>query len=184
MTIFTIGHYNYTLDTFLKMLKQAKITKIIDVRSFPNSKNNPQYNQNEFSVWLKEHNVKYKHISLLGGRRKRSNIVGENLNAGWQNQSFHNYADYTLTKNFKEGINILMKEEENNVVAMLCAERHPSRCHRLIISNWLELHNEKVVHIIVNNNDEVTLIPHELGEWGALPIIEDDREVVYPTTAE
>ncbi|EZW68886.1 hypothetical protein U973_01645 [Staphylococcus aureus 56864-11] len=184
MTIFTIGHYNYTLDTFLKMLEQAKITKIIDVRSFPNSKNNPQYNQNEFSVWLKEHNVKYKHISLLGGRRKPSNIVGENLNAGWQNQSFHNYADYTLTKNFKEGINILMKEKENNVVALLCAEHHPSRCHRLIISNWLELHNERVFHIIVNNNDEVTLIPHELGQWGALPIIEDDGEVVYPTTTK
>ncbi|MFL0470268.1 DUF488 family protein, partial [Staphylococcus cohnii] len=117
MTIFTIGHYNYNLETFLEMLEKAKITKIIDVRSFPNSKKHPQYNQHDFMDWLKEHNIKYKHISLLGGRRKRSGVVGENLNAGWKNQSFHNYADYTLTDDFKEGINILMEEKDNNVVA-------------------------------------------------------------------
>ncbi|WP_210144058.1 DUF488 domain-containing protein [Staphylococcus sp. GDY8P94P] len=179
MTIFTIGHYNYNLETFLEMLEKAKITKIIDVRSFPNSKKHPQYNQHDFMDWLKEHNIKYKHISLLGGRRKRSGVVGENLNAGWKNQSFHNYADYTLTDDFKEGINILMEEKDNNAVALLCAERHPSRCHRLIISNWLQAHNENVTHVILNNNG-IELKSHKLGEWGAMPIIEDDGHVVYP----
>src|SRR5699024_12092302 len=83
-------------------------------------------------------------ISALGGRRKVSYEVGENLNAAWENQSFHNYADYTLTNDFKKGIKQLLKEKENDVIAMLCAERHPSRCHRLIISNWLEAHDTKV----------------------------------------
>lgn len=179
MTVFTIGHYNYSLDTFLKMLEKAKVTKIIDVRAFPCSKKHPQYNQDTFVSWLKEHNIKYEHITALGGRRKVSYEVGENLNAAWENQSFHNYADYTLTNDFKKGIKQLLKEKENDVIAMLCVERHPSRCHRLIISNWLEAHDTKVKHIIVNK-DEINIVPHKLGQWGAMPIIEDDGEVVYP----
>ena len=180
MTIYTVGHYDYDLEQFLDMLKRAKVTKIIDVRSFPNSKCHPQYKQEPFQKWLKEHDIGYQHLTALGGRRQRSGEVGENLNAGWQNQSFHNYADYTLTNDFKEGIQYLFAEAEEDTVALMCAERHPSRCHRLIISNWLVGHDVEVKHIIVSNKGEIDIVPHELGKWGAMPILEDDGEVVYP----
>ena len=62
----------------------------------------------------------------------------------------------------------------------MCAERHPSRCHRLIISNWLVGHDVEVKHIIVSNKGEIDIVPHKLGKWGAMPILEDDGEVVYP----
>lgn len=117
---------------------------------------------------------------MLGGRRKQSSIVGVILNEGWKNQSFHNYADYTLTDEFKEGINSLMEDAKKNTVAILCAERHPSRCHRLIISNWLAAHDLSVEHIIVNNKDEIEVVSHKSGQWGAMPIIENDGEIVYP----
>lgn len=180
MRIYTIGHFDYSLDKFLEMLQTAGITLVTDVRSFPNSKKHPQYNQQSFQEWLENNKIKYFHNILLGGRRKQSSIVGVTLNEGWDNQSFHNYADYTLTDEFKEGIQSLMEEAKENTVAILCAERHPSRCHRLIISNWLAAHDVNVDHIIVNNKEKIEIVQHELGQWGAMPIIEDDGEIVYP----
>ena len=178
MTVFTIGHFDYTLVKFHEMMEKGKVTKIIDVRAFPMSKKSPHYNQDVFKKWLEENNYKYKHITLLGGRRGTSSFVGDDLNAGWKNQSFRNYSDYTLTDDFKEGIQVLKKEMEDDTVALLCAERHPSRCHRLIISNFLAAHDQDVTHIILNK-DSIDLVPHKLGQWGAMPIIEDDGEVVY-----
>lgn len=180
MRVYTIGHFDYSLDKFLEMLLKADVTLVIDVRSFPKSKRHPQYNQRTFKEWLENNNIKYFHNKLLGGRRKQSSIVGVTLNEGWKNQSFHNYADYTLTDEFKEGINSLMEDAKKNTVAILCAERHPSRCHRLIISNWLAAHDLSVEHIIVNNKDEIEVVSHKSGQWGAMPIIENDGEIVYP----
>lgn len=180
MRIYTIGHFDYSLDKFLEMLQTADVTLVTDVRSFPNSKRHPQYNQQSFQKWLESNKIKYFHNKSLGGRRKQSSIVGETLNEGWKNQSFHNYADYTLTDEFKQGINSLIEDAEKNTVAILCAERHPSRCHRLLISNWLVAHDANVKHIIVNNKEEIEIVPHKLGQWGAMPIIEDDGEIVYP----
>ncbi|QTN10949.1 DUF488 domain-containing protein [Mammaliicoccus vitulinus] len=180
MSIFSIGHYNYELDTFLEMLKKANITMIVDVRAFPNSKRHLEYNKESFEQWLADQNINYQHIQLLGGRRKQSQEVGPTLNEGWENQSFHNYADYTLTDDFKIGINELIENSKKYTVAMLCAEQHPSRCHRLIISNWLVAHDIEVNHIILRDKDGIKIVPHQLGQWGAMPIIEDDGEVVYP----
>ena len=110
MRIYTVGHFDYSLDKFQEMLQTADVTFVMDVRAFPNSKSHPQYNQESFQAWLEDNDVKYFHNKLLGGRRKRSGTVGENLNEGWKNQSFHNYADYTLTDDFKQGIKLLMED--------------------------------------------------------------------------
>src|SRR5699024_8542850 len=112
-----------------------------------------------------------KHFPLLGGRRHKSEYVQEELNNAWNNPSFHNYADYTLTKEFQQGIDELEKVAKHNQIAICCSERHPARCHRLLISNWLEA-----------NGGKVYIERHELGKWGAMPIIEKDGTVVYPNT--
>ncbi|MGP4073716.1 DUF488 domain-containing protein [Piscibacillus sp. B03] len=144
------------------------------------SRRNPHFIKDELSKWLNEADLCYHHFEELGGRRKLSAKVGEALNSGWNNRSFHNYADYSLTEEFKQGMSELMAEGEGQHVVLMCSEYHPTRCHRLIISNYLEANGMPVTHIIPNSDGEADLVAHELGKWGATPVIEKDGTVVYP----
>lgn len=180
MEIYTIGHSTHSQEDFLKMLRDADIERIADVRAFPGSRKHPQFGKDAFPKWLDEAGVEYRHFPLLGGRRGESDCVGHTLNDGWNNESFHRYADYTLTKDFKDGIAELTEYQDGGRTAYLCSERHPARCHRLLISNWLAVNDWKVFHVIDGSKGRTDIVPHELGKWGAMPIIEDDGEVVYP----
>ncbi|HLR54791.1 MAG TPA: DUF488 domain-containing protein [Pseudogracilibacillus sp.] len=179
MKVYTIGHSNHSKETFLEMLKKVSITYVIDVRSMPGSRKFPQFDQDRMPVWLAENDIEYHHFPKLGGRRNKSKDIADNLNAGWNNQSFHNYADYTLSHSFQEGIKKLTTYATKDNTAYFCAESHPSKCHRLIISNWLAANGWEVEHLI-KQQEEIEMIPHELGRWGAMPIIEEDKTVVYP----
>lgn len=180
MKIFTIGHSTLSKETFLKTLQDIGIQQVVDVRSFPGSRKFPHFSQEKMSEWLTEKNITYHHLSKLGGRRKLSREVGVKLNDGWNNQSFHNYADYTQSEDFLQGVNELEELASEKRTVYFCAERHPSRCHRLIISNWLAANDWEVQHIIHNSKEDFEVVEHELGRWGALPIIEKDGKVVYP----
>lgn len=179
MDVFTIGHYSHTKEEFIKLLKLAQIELLIDVRSFPGSRKFPWFKKEEMAMWLPEANIAYCHMPKLGGRRPASDLVSPALNDGWQNNSFHNYADYTLSPSFNEGVEQLTAMAKKKRTAYCCSERHPSRCHRLLISNWLAVRDWNVTHIIPTK-DGGELVPHELGKWGAMPIIEEDGTVVYP----
>lgn len=181
MTIYTIGHSTHDKNTFLQMLKKAEIEVLADVRAFSHSRKFPQFNQENLKLWLADEEVTYKHFPLLGGRRKKSEIVQEELNQAWDNRSFHNYADYTLTQDFQTGIAQLKKIAEHKNTAICCSERHPARCHRLLISNWLEA-NEWCVFHIIKQGEGILVERHKLGQWGAMPIIEKDGTIVYPET--
>lgn len=180
MQIYTIGHSSHSKEAFLKMLTNASIKALIDVRAFPGSRKYPQFSKDQMMNWLKDANIEYHHLSKLGGRRKRFSTVGIKLNDGWNNQSFHNYADYTLSDTFREGIDELSRIASKQRTAYFCSESHPASCHRLIISNWLAANDWKVKHIIEQNNNTFEVIDHELGKWGAMPIIEKNGTVVYP----
>lgn len=179
MEIYTIGHATHTKETFIEMLNYYKIELLADVRAFPGSKKFPQFSKGRMSNWLMESGFEYCHFPKLGGRRNRSQDFVPEVNDGWNNQSFHNYADFTLTDEFHQGIDELTSLGKSKRVAYCCSERHPSRCHRLIISNWLTANGWAVKHII-DQNKETTIVEHELGKWGAMPIIEKDGTVVYP----
>ncbi|MBM7579736.1 DUF488 domain-containing protein [Jeotgalibacillus terrae] len=181
MIFHTIGHYNHTEKEFLHMLQAADIDFIADVRAFPASKRSPQFKKENLERWLKEAGIGYRHFPELGGRRKVSGEIGETLNAGWKNRSFHNYADYTMTDEFKIGIGELVKLGERQQVAYMCSEHHPARCHRLIISNFLQANGWEVRHIVPGSKGEAEVVSHELGKWGAVPVIEESGEVVYPS---
>lgn len=183
MEIYTIGHSTHSIETFVEMLKVAKIEVLADVRAFPASRKFPQFNQENLSESLATHGIRYEHFPLLAGRRNKSEFFQEELNAGWKNQSFHNYADYTLTKEFQAGLISLKDLAKTKLTACCCSERHPSRCHRLLISNCLAANGWDVAHII-STHDEVELVKHELGQWGAMPIIEASGTVVYPDLAD
>lgn len=180
MEIFTIGHSTHSKEEFIKMLRYAEVEELVDVRAFPGSRKFPQFSKDSMKEWLKEAGIGYKHIPYLGGRRNKSDEVVPELNEAWNNQSFHNYADYTLTEDFKDGISELINIAKEKRTAYCCSERHPSRCHRLIISNWLAANGWKIEHIIDGNHGEISLVEHQLGKWGAMPIIEEDGTVVYP----
>src|SRR5690625_5987949 len=86
------------------MLNLNKIETLVDIRAFPASRKYPHFNQNNFKKWLNQANIDYVYGPLLGGRRNKSRLVQEEINEGWENQSFHNYADYTLTEDFPTGV--------------------------------------------------------------------------------
>ena len=138
MKIFTIGHSDNSKENFLKMLRFADIKYVADIRAFPASRKHPQFKKENMEKWLEEAEIDYCHFPLLGGSRNQSGDIGETLNEGWHNRSFHNYADYTLTNDFQEGLKELeVHAKETNLVYM-CSERHPARYHRLLVSNWLQ----------------------------------------------
>lgn len=179
MKIHTVGHSVHSKGFFIEMLHQVGIEVVADVRSFPGSNKFPQYNQKEFKRWLAEANIQYKYLPLLGGRRKKSDIIQEEVNNQWDNPSFHNYADYTLTTEFQTGIDELKQIAKSKKTVICCSERHPARCHRLLISNSFVAQGWDVFHII-EQRSKFYIDQHELGKWGALPILAKDRTVVYP----
>ncbi|WP_173915280.1 DUF488 family protein [Halobacillus sp. Marseille-Q1614] len=184
MKIYTIGHSDHSQEHFLKMLNKADIHFVADIRAFPASRKHPQYKKENMEQWLGEAGIKYRHFSVLGGRRQQSSQTGEELNSGWNNRSFHNYADYTLTEEFKNGLEKLKAQAEDANLVYMCSERHPARCHRLLVSNWLLANGWDVFHIIDGSKGNPELVHHELGKWGAMPIIEEDGTVVYPELNE
>lgn len=180
MNIYTVGHSTHSIDDFLNILHHVQTEVLVDIRAFPSSRKFPQYNQEQFKKSLEIEDITYIHCPLLAGRRKKSQKIQEEINCGWENQSFHNYADYTLTTSFQKGIKQLTTIASTKTTTYCCAERHPSRCHRLLISNWLTAHNWNVHHLLPNSKTVVETVYHRLGKWGAMPIVEDDGTVVYP----
>lgn len=180
MDIFTIGHSVHTKEKFIDMLDDANIEALVDVRAFPASRKFPHFTKDRMKQWLDEAGFNYYHLNSLAGRRRKSYLVQDELNGAWNNQSFHNYADYTLTESFQAGIKDLKRIAKSQKVAYCCSERHPSRCHRLLISNWLAANGCKVGHIVDGPKGKTDIIEHEQGRWGAMPIIEFDGTVVYP----
>lgn len=182
LEIYTIGHSTHTKKKFIDMLRYASIEVLVDVRAFPGSRKFPHFTKKCMKVWLEDAGIAYHHIAELGGRKRKSDQVVPELNDSWNNQSFHNYADYTLTDEFNDGISDLANLAKEKRTAYCCSERHPSRCHRLVISNWLGANGWTVKHIIDGYQGETEIVEHELGKWGAMPIIEEDGTVVYPKT--
>ncbi|MDW0113296.1 DUF488 domain-containing protein [Sporosarcina saromensis] len=180
MELFTIGHSTHTQEEFIKLLKDAEIEMVADVRAFPGSRKFPHFHEDRMREWLPKAGVDYVHIKKLGGRRNKSKEVDDEVNDAWTNQSFHNYADYTLQPAFQEGLDCLKEFACTNRVAICCSERHPARCHRLLISNWLALNGWTVCHIVDGPKGKTLIEQHEPGKWGAPPELQLDGTVVYP----
>lgn len=147
-SFFTIGHSNRTLETFAAILRDAQVSFILDVRSFPKSRSNPTYNIGVLPERLAERQIGYRHMPALGGRRRRQLEVPAEINGVWQNRSFHNYADYALREEFAEALGELILIGRSRSLAMMCAEAVWWRCHRRIIADYLILAGHDVVHLM------------------------------------
>jgi uncharacterized protein (DUF488 family) len=145
---FTIGHSTRPTATFVDLLKDADIALVADVRTVPRSRTNPQYNSDVLAQSLSEFQIAYEHIAALGGLRSRAREVPPDVNAFWENQSFHNYADYALSESFHSALTRLRGLGHDRRCAIMCAEAVWWRCHRRIISDYLIAAGDVVFHIL------------------------------------
>ena len=145
---FTIGHSTRSIDEFIELLVAAQIGCVVDVRTIPRSRTNPQYNREMLPASLSEFQISYEHVVELGGRRPRQPQVPASVNGFWENQSFHNYADYAMGDGFRCGLDWLRELGQVRRCAVMCAEAVWWRCHRRIIADYLLAAGEDVFHIL------------------------------------
>lgn len=148
MTIFTIGHSTRTVDELLRLLRPAAVDCVVDVRSFPRSRRNPQFNDDVLPGALAEAGVGYLHMKGLGGRRSGHELDQTSPNGFWESPGFRHYADYALTPGFREALNALMDMATRRTIAVMCAEAVWWRCHRRIITDYLLAGGVEVRHIL------------------------------------
>lgn len=174
MHLYTIGHSTRSFEEFLGILKAYGIELLIDIRSWPYSGRNPQFNIDKLEKELPTHGIAYEWLGKeLGGRRSRG--LGKNSpNKGWKSKGFRNYADYALGEEFRKGINKLLKLAEGKRTAIMCAEKFYWGCHRRILADHLLSMGHKVTHIV----DEKRCIDHEMTPFARIK----DGIIVYPET--
>lgn len=132
--IFTIGHSTRPIEEFMELLKIYGIKEVVDVRSIPKSRHNPQFNEETLKQSLQLAHIRYRRLEKLGGLRHSKK---DSTNLGWHNTSFRGFADYMATPEFSEGLEALMKTASKRETAIMCAEAVPWRCHRSLIADVL-----------------------------------------------
>ena len=175
LPFFTIGHSNRSLDEFAGLLKDAEISLVADIRTVPRSRANPQYNKDALPQALAAFGLSYEHIAALGGLRGKARALPPEVNGFWANQSFHNYADYALSEQFRAGLERLIEAGRKRRTVIMCSEAVWWRCHRRIVADHLIARGETVFHIMGQGRLE----PAHLTE-GA--VIQPDATIVYPLT--
>ena len=130
------------------MITSAGATFVVDVRTVPRSRTNPQYNRDVLPEALAGVQIGYEHIAPLGGLRARDRAVPADVNAFWRNESFHNYADHAMGSDFRAGLDRLVELGRNQRCAIMCAEALWWRCHRRIIADYLIAAGQSVFHLM------------------------------------
>ncbi len=167
----TIGHSNRPIDEFLRLLKAHGVQLLVDVRTVPRSRHNPQFNRDSLPQALAAEGIRYEHMPGLGGLRHARK---DSPNTGWKNLSFRGYADYMQTAEFAQNLDALMQHQDG-VVAIMCAESVPWRCHRSLIADALTARGVAVRHIMSAARSN----PHKLTSFAR---VEGDR-ITYPADA-
>lgn len=145
--VLAIGHSTRTIEEFIKLLRAHTVSCVVDVRTVPRSRHNPQFNKDTLSKSLKKTGVRYVHLPGLGGLRHPKL---ESLNMGWRNTSFRGYADYMQTADFEQSLEELIRLAKLDRIALMCAEAVPWRCHRSLIADALlvrGIHTEDIMSL-------------------------------------
>lgn len=132
--VLTIGHSTRAIEEFIRLLQAHAVTLVVDVRTMPRSRHNPQFNRDTLAASLKTAGIGYRHMAELGGLR---HATRDSLNTGWQNASFRGYADYMQTPEFHKALEELIQLANQDQIAVMCAEAVPWRCHRSLIADAL-----------------------------------------------
>jgi uncharacterized protein (DUF488 family) len=169
MKVLTIGHSTRPLHEFLELLRSHAVNLLIDVRTVPRSRTNPQFNRDTLPDALRTAGIGYEHAAGLGGlRRSRA----DSPNTGWRNPSFRGYADYMQTPQFDAALERLIERATHERVAIMCAEAVPWRCHRSLIADALIVRGIEADEIVSPSR----LQPHHLHSFAKV----DGTRVHYP----
>jgi uncharacterized protein (DUF488 family) len=134
VVIYTVGHSTRSLDDFVVLLRHYGIARLVDVRTIPRSRHNPQFNGDTLGKSLRNRRIGYRHMKKLGGLRHPRT---DSPNTGWHNVSFRGFADYMQTQEFAAAIEKLVELAKEKPTAIMCAEAVPWRCHRSLIGDAL-----------------------------------------------
>jgi uncharacterized protein (DUF488 family) len=148
LPIYTVGHSTRTIEAFVDLLRAGQVELVVDIRSIPKSRRNPDYNLDELPAKLASYQLGHTHIAELGGLRAKMRTMPREVNAFWTNESFHNYADYALTETFQAGLSRLLDISSDKRCAIMCAEAVWWRCHRRLVADYLILHGRDVFHLL------------------------------------
>ncbi len=168
-SILTLGHSTRTLEGLIRLLKAHGVELVVDVRTIPRSKRNPQFNQESLPDSLRTSGMDYVHLKELGGLR-HPKVDSENK--AWRNLSFRGFADYMQTAEFEAGLERLIILSQEKTVAVLCAEALPWRCHRSLIADALTVRGIPVEHIMT----EKTRTKHVMTRWARI----EGMKIAYP----
>lgn len=168
-TVWTLGHSTRPIDEFIALLRAHQIRLLVDVRTVPRSRHNPQFNTDTLAQSLRDAGLRYRHLSALGGLRKPKK---DSINDGWRNASFRGYADYMQTDEFLNALDVLMTESQLQPTAIMCAEAVPWRCHRSLIADALVIRGWDSRHIM----SETKADPHQLTSFARL----EKGSLTYP----
>lgn len=168
--VLTIGHSARTVEDLTRLLRAHGVTRLVDVRAYPRSRRNPQFNRETLPDLLAAAGISYIHRSGLGGRRRpRPNSP----NVGWRNASFQAFADYMQTPEFEAHVEQLVEMARRERIALMCAEAVPWHCHRSLIADALVVRGLRVEHILSEVRSQV----HTLTPWAQV----DGTRITYPT---
>ncbi len=168
----TIGHSNRPLDTFLGLLRSNEVAHVLDVRTVPRSRHNPQFNQDALPASLGVVHIAYTHVPGLGGLR---HARADSPNAGWHNLSFRGYADYMQSPEFAANVQWVADLARAERCVLMCAEAVPWRCHRSMIGDALLVRGIRVEDIIGPKGRK----PHVLTAFAHV----EGTQVTYPPTS-
>ena len=167
--VLTVGHSTRQIAAFLELLVGHGVTQLVDVRTVPRSRHNPQFNEAALPISLAAVNIGYLHASGLGGFRP---TAADSSNTGWRNLSFRGYADYMQTTDFAANLASVIELAQTERVALMCAEAVPWRCHRSLIADALLVHGVAACEIVSPKR----LQPHKLTPFARVR----GERITYP----
>jgi uncharacterized protein (DUF488 family) len=177
LVMFTSGHSTLPIEVFLHALKDNDVELLIDVRTIPQSRHNPQFGMEALSASLRSAAIDYRWMQALGGLRHARK---DSINKGWRNASFRGFADYMQTEAFAEALNELMELDDNTTAAIMCSEAVPWRCHRSLIGDALLVHKHAVEDIFVSPAGKSHRKPHTLTPFARV----EGMRIWYPGEQE
>jgi len=167
--VFTVGHSTRTIEEFLALLGAHGVRLLVDVRTVPRSRHNPQFNQEELREAMRGARIGYRHLKGLGGLRHAKK---DSPNGAWRNASFRGFADYMQTEEFEENLERLIELAKKRQTAIMCAEAVPWRCHRSLIGDALLARRMGVEEL----SSLTSTRPHRITPWARVR----GKRVWYP----
>ena len=167
--LFTLGHSTLPIESFMAVLRAYGIERLVDIRTMPRSRHNPQFNDTALAASLGAERLEYIHMPALGGLRHARK---DSPNTGWRNAGFRGYADHMLTEAFQDALEQLIEMSRRQRVAIMCAEAVPWRCHRSLVADALGVHGVPVVEILSESSYRI----HKLTPFAQV----EGMRIIYP----